>query len=564
MDKKKTRKWITGNEAAAKVRQEQADEGLLLAGSGDRKEEQFYAAPLRIRVGAGLDEQAGAHSGPSSQQNYGNLATLRLHRRGLAVQPKLRTAESGDISEREADRLAENVASGRDEVTRLSPVEAQIQRTPADEAAAPPETVTTPTPAPPTEAETAPATATPVSGLIVDDAETAPGPGQMTKTEFLAQLREAVCLTAEEALTGTIWSAMGCPWIDYWFAYYGGRDSRSVEGAVRRYAPNASGVTSAGDYIPLICARVRSAIATWASTGEAAGTPAVSPSAGAAEGGAPPGIAAGLFLKGSGGGAGASSDPAAVQAQLGGGRPLDSGLKSRMESALAVDLSSVRVHTDTKAARLSAGLSARAFTVGRDIAFGAGEYRPGTPEGDVLIAHELAHVIQQGGGRSSAKPMEKGKEDSRLEKEADSSAVSAVASLWGWARGTIMPRLKSGLRLQRCGKKAEKIPAPDYLGPESQEALKEINRIIENSDLLGKMIVFGTVVTVATNPPTETLATGGHDVTPQAQALAAIPSIRRNRIETVITLLLVEHENDMNAQERAFWQRILDGLEAAQ
>jgi hypothetical protein len=68
-----------------------------------------------------------------------------------------------------------------------------------------------------------------------------------------------------------------------------------------------------------------------------------------------------------------------------------------MSSAFGYDFSGVRVHTGTKAASVATELNARAFTVGRDIAFGAGEYQPGTPIGDALIAHELAHVVQQGG-----------------------------------------------------------------------------------------------------------------------------------------------------------------------
>jgi hypothetical protein len=122
----------------------------------------------------------------------------------------------------------------------------------------------------------------------------------------------------------------------------------------------------------------------------------------------------------------------------------------------------VRVHTDTKAGTLSEDLNARAFTVGRDIAFASGEYQPGTLIGDALIAHELAHVVQQGGGTATA-PMQKGDvENSTFEQEANTSALGAMVSLWGDMKTgfaniarNAMPRLKSGLRLQRCRKKQE-------------------------------------------------------------------------------------------------------------
>jgi hypothetical protein len=129
-----------------------------------------------------------------------------------------------------------------------------------------------------------------------------------------------------------------------------------------------------------------------------------------------------------------------------------------MESAFGVGFHHVRIHTDSTAASLSSHLKARAFTVGEHIALGSGEYRPGTAVGDALIAHELAHTVQQGAASRPAatKPAE-GNAYNTLEEDADRSAVGAVVSLW--AKGTAslkelakhaMPRLKSGLRLQRC------------------------------------------------------------------------------------------------------------------
>ena len=97
----------------------------------------------------------------------------------------------------------------------------------------------------------------------------------------------------------------------------------------------------------------------------------------------------------------------------------------------------MRVHTDPGAAGLADGLNARAFTVGRDVAFAQGEYRPGTPIGDALIAHELPHVAQQSGagptGGVAGKRMDGGRED--LEEDADVAAIGAVASLWGSPSG---------------------------------------------------------------------------------------------------------------------------------
>lgn len=79
----------------------------------------------------------------------------------------------------------------------------------------------------------------------------------------------------------------------------------------------------------------------------------------------------------------------------GGGRPLDAGVRARMEHGFGRSFSGVRIHADGDSARLSDQVNARAFTHGSDVFFGGGEYAPGTAAGDRLLAHELAHTLQQ-------------------------------------------------------------------------------------------------------------------------------------------------------------------------
>lgn len=83
------------------------------------------------------------------------------------------------------------------------------------------------------------------------------------------------------------------------------------------------------------------------------------------------------------------------------GEPLASPVRSRMESRFGRDFSQVRVHSEETAAEAARSLGARAFATGRQIVFGAGQYRPETEEGQALIAHELTHVVQQ---RASTEP----------------------------------------------------------------------------------------------------------------------------------------------------------------
>ena len=78
------------------------------------------------------------------------------------------------------------------------------------------------------------------------------------------------------------------------------------------------------------------------------------------------------------------------------GQPLDAHTRSFFESRFDHDFSRVRVHTDTRAAESAQAVNALAYTVGRDIVFGAGQYTPGTNAGQRLLAHELTHAAQQG------------------------------------------------------------------------------------------------------------------------------------------------------------------------
>jgi hypothetical protein len=86
-----------------------------------------------------------------------------------------------------------------------------------------------------------------------------------------------------------------------------------------------------------------------------------------------------------------------ADALSGSGLPLQPGLRRRMEQRFDCDFSRVRVHADTTAERSAEDVGAHAYTVANHIVFGAGQFAPSTPRGERLIAHELAHVMQQSG-----------------------------------------------------------------------------------------------------------------------------------------------------------------------
>jgi hypothetical protein len=84
------------------------------------------------------------------------------------------------------------------------------------------------------------------------------------------------------------------------------------------------------------------------------------------------------------------------------GQPLDQSTRALMEHRFGHDFSQVRVHTDARASDSADAVDARAYTVGRHVAFASREYARGSVEGQRLLAHELTHVVQQGAPAGAA------------------------------------------------------------------------------------------------------------------------------------------------------------------
>ena len=110
------------------------------------------------------------------------------------------------------------------------------------------------------------------------------------------------------------------------------------------------------------------------------------------------------------GGAVSEDIETSIKGSKGGGQPLGDGVRQPMEQAFGADFGSVKVHTDSTADNLNRSLNARAFTTGSDLFFKQGEYNPGSSGGQELLAHELTHVVQQGGAgvqkKSAKEPIE--------------------------------------------------------------------------------------------------------------------------------------------------------------
>jgi len=121
--------------------------------------------------------------------------------------------------------------------------------------------------------------------------------------------------------------------------------------------------------------------------------------------GALPGSQAEFLIQSQSAGGEASASPPGFEGGLraiqGGGSPLAESTRTFFEPRFGAEFSDVRVHSDAGAADLAARVNAKAFTLGRDLVFGSGQYAPETPGGKQLLAHELTHVVQQRQGQVS-------------------------------------------------------------------------------------------------------------------------------------------------------------------
>jgi Domain of unknown function (DUF4157) len=150
--------------------------------------------------------------------------------------------------------------------------------------------------------------------------------------------------------------------------------------------------------------------------------------------------------------AGPSSLPSIVREALPGpGRPLEPGVQAFFEPRFGHDFSAVRVHADEQAARAADAMDASAFTVGNSIWFGRGMYRPEVAFGLRLLAHELAHTIQQRGHPVGQRSLRVGGAGDAAETMADRVADAALA-------GEPMPHIGPSSLVIRRAPKVSPVP----------------------------------------------------------------------------------------------------------
>ena len=123
------------------------------------------------------------------------------------------------------------------------------------------------------------------------------------------------------------------------------------------------------------------------------------------------------------------ADHAVASASSSSGSALPDTLMRKFESSLGADLSSVRVHTGAESATAASAVGAKAYTMGQDIHFGAGQYDPSSGGGEHLLAHEVAHTVQQqnGGTQRRQYKLEVSSPHDAAEHEADRAADAMVS-----------------------------------------------------------------------------------------------------------------------------------------
>ena len=138
------------------------------------------------------------------------------------------------------------------------------------------------------------------------------------------------------------------------------------------------------------------------------------------------------------------AEPSRAPAPPTGGRPLPTALREAMQASFGADFADVRIHTDRAAGEAAEALGARAFTLGRHVAFNHGEWRPDSGDGRRLLAHELAHIRQQRGasgamptvlpGAPERHPGHEAEAHRAATRAAEGRRVAVIASLAGPAR----------------------------------------------------------------------------------------------------------------------------------
>jgi hypothetical protein len=239
-----------------------------------------------------------------------------------------------------------------------------------------------------------------------------------------------------------------------------------------------------------------------------------------------------------------------IEQTRGGGGQLPDAFRSKMEGHFKTDFKGVRVHTDGQADQLSRSLNAKAFTTGSDIYFRQGDYDPDSHGGQKLIAHELTHVVQQGGTQRKATQakLSLNEPDDKYEKEADVVAEAAVKG----------DETKTAAATTSSETAAETTPTGDE-APVEQETLKAMNAVTKGEKVEEAAAMAGVTtdkvhqveadIKAGADPETA-VADIANDKKQEAQAAAAEAPAGQPEHEGQATAEKIESEKEEGGQEK--------------
>lgn len=257
---------------------------------------------------------------------------------------------------------------------------------------------------------------------VISEDDALPPPGGARRGEFLDLLGRDLVAMVDEELRGTGLTGAGCPIIEQLVDRYRAAPLERWQRFLEQWVPAAAGRTADG-VRALVTARARAGVREWRASGSSS---ALLP-------------AGALGLLGAAAGAvgfAVPADPVTglldAVLRLGPGEPLPAGSRQRLAAGLGADTSTVRVHR-------SGALPGIAVTAGEHVVLGSHAPAGGTLGADALLAHEVAHAVQQ---RSRPAP---GADSAEAERAADSAALAAVVG------GRAARPAGTGLRLASCG-----------------------------------------------------------------------------------------------------------------
>ena len=273
--------------------------------------------------------------------------------------------------------------------------------------------------------------------LVEDDA--VPLAGEVRKRELIARVEPAIKAAAGDEL-GPMWSTAACPYIAHYIAVYSKRPAADVERFIRRYTGSKAQDIDAliGDLVT----KVRTGVRYWKQTRQ------LPPDVAAAD---PEAAKTAQAYAGANGEAAGAGSVAEVVDSLGQGAPLDAGTEARMGRAFGQAFTDVRIHADAAGSAVASAHGAQALAIGNHVAFASGAYQPGTLEGDALLAHELAHVLQQRDATPSPhRPADARASYDAHEADAEQATGMALASLQGASERAQVKTSANDFQLQRC------------------------------------------------------------------------------------------------------------------